>query len=107
MYASDRQPLVAANIRADKEVDEVFDAIIHGFTDAQRDLLMDRLVGRIQGWRISERRQYPEKFPERNAEIRQRHRDGMSYQQLSLQPYGLTKSGIAKVCKRGGKSVDT
>jgi hypothetical protein len=101
-YASNRAAFAAPN---DPDVDAVFDAILHKFSDAQRWRLLDKLVGRIAGWCISERRQCGERFPERNAEIRRRHREGMSYGQLALEPYGLTKSAIAKICQRGEKSV--
>jgi hypothetical protein len=108
MYANTRAPLAAPN---HPHIDALLGNIL-ALPPAQLDELCHRLAGHPQlaeaGWRLSERRQYGERNPDRNAEIRQRHREGMTYGQLALQPYGLTKSAIAKICQRVVKaeSVD-
>lgn len=70
----------------------------------------DQLVGRPEvsaiGWRIVEKRLSQEKYPERNAEILDRHDKGESYNDLAPE-YGLSPSGIAKICQRAReKAVD-
>lgn len=72
-------------------------------SDASLVEILDALAGsqRVEdlGWLVRERRTPHERYPDRNAEIRQRHRSGSSYGQLALD-YGISPSGIAKICQR-------
>ncbi len=67
---------------------------------------LDTLAGlpRIEeaGWRVREKQTRGERFPTRNAKIRERARNGESYGQLAL-AFGLTSSAVAKIVQRGRK----
>lgn len=91
------------------ELEDLFRRVL-SLPTPQRGEHFERLIGRPEvldaGYTVRERRRTPDRFPERNAEIRQRHRAGESYGQLAL-AYGLSASGIAKIVQRGRrKSLD-
>jgi hypothetical protein len=100
MYSSDfRQPLSAANFRADRAVNEVFDTIINQFADVQRDSLMDRLVGRVEGWNLREKRISPCPNEARDAEWTKLHDDGLSFGDIS-RAFAVPRSTVSSAVQR-------
>jgi hypothetical protein len=87
-------------------------AVVLDLDPADLSRFLDRLAGAPQvaeaGWRVVERHQCGERHAARNAEIRRRNRQGLSYAQLAPD-YGMTPSGIAKIVQRGRrrKTLDT
>jgi hypothetical protein len=95
-----------SHIRFTSAADDRLLAEVLSLPPARLYRLIDQLVGRPEvaaiGFQIRPKRESPERFPERNAEIRHRHRQGSSYGQLALD-FGLTPSGVAKIVQRGRK----
>lgn len=91
--------------RAAATVVELLHAVEHLDAAALGDFL-DGLAGsaavETSGWVVKERRLFKEKHPQRNREIRRRHRDGNTYGELAMD-YGISPSGIAKIIQRGRK----
>ena len=81
-------------------IDEVLDAIIVRFDDAQRDRLMDKLVGRLQNWRISEKRITPRPCRDRDAKmVRLRDEKHLSYPEIA-RLFHITPAAAAKAIQR-------
>jgi hypothetical protein len=81
-------------------------AAVKAMPPAAIDVFLDELAG-LQavadaGWRVRRRRVGVERYPQRNAEIRQRNTEGQSCGQLALD-YGLTRSAISKIVRAGRK----
>jgi hypothetical protein len=87
-------------------VDQVLDAIVVRFDDAQRDRLMDRLVGRVPGWDIRERRITPRPCRDRDAKmVRLRDEKHLSYPEIA-RIFHITPAAAAKAIQRFRRQRD-
>lgn len=85
---------------------------VENLDDAALDRLLDALAGsrRVEdaGWRVRERRESPERYPERNAKVRLLAKR-LSYGQIARK-LGMSRSAVAKVVQRGrriGVSIES
>jgi hypothetical protein len=87
-------------------IDDVVCIITAGFGDAERDRLMDRLVGRVPGWRISEKRASLRPNEERDRKWTQLNDNGLSYTDIAL-AVGLPRGTVASAISRYRQFVRT
>ena len=87
-------------------IDDVVSVITVDFDDAQRWKLFDRLVGRVPGWRISEKRLSPRPNEERDRKWTELNDNGLSYGDIAL-AVGLPRSTVASAVYRYRQFVRT
>jgi hypothetical protein len=87
-------------------IDDMVSVITVDFDDAQRWKLFDRLVGRVPGWRISEKRASVRPNEERDSTWTQLNDNGLSYADIAL-AVGLPRSTVASAVYRYRQFVRT